>query len=80
MTKVSIRLTRALGTTEEDGVGALGGAEGKLIKGNAFAASLDDSSSGRFGEAKSSNSKLGNFQETGIISYGADNNGSLILL
>ena len=51
-----------------------------MIKGQAFTTSLDDSSSGGFGEAKSSDLEAREFQKTSIVSDGADNDGGLVFL
>lgn len=78
--EVSNGLASALGTTQKHGVGALGGAEGKLIQGDALTAGLDDSSSGGLGEAESSNGQSRNLQQTRIIGDSANDNGGLALL
>lgn len=80
VTEVSDGLTGVLGATKKDSVGALGGAQGKLIKGDAFTAGLDDSGSGSLGESKGSHSHGGNLQKTRIVSDGANNDGSLAFL
>lgn len=51
-----------------------------MIKGQAFTTSLDDSSSGSLGEAKSSDLKGWDFQQARIVSDSANNDGSLVLL
>jgi hypothetical protein len=73
-------LTGVLGTTEDDGVGTSGCTESKLIEGEDFTTSLQDASSGSLGETESSNGKLGDFQKTGVISDGTDNNNGLSFL
>lgn len=78
--EVSDGLTGSLGTTEEDGVGALGGAEGKLIQGDALTAGLDNSGTGSLGESKSSDGELRNLEKTRIVSDGTNNDGGLALL
>lgn len=80
VTEVGDRLTRGLGTTEKDGVGALGGAEGELIQGDALTAGLDNSGTGSLGESKSSDGELRDLEKTRIISDGTDNDGGLALL
>ena len=78
--EVSNGLTGVLGATEKDGVGALGGAEGKLIKGDALTAGLHDSGASSLGESEGSNGELGDLQKTRIVSDGTDNDGGLALL
>jgi hypothetical protein len=80
VTEVLDGLTRVLGAAEQHGVGALGGAKGKLIEGDALTASLDDSGAGSLGEAKGSDLQAGQLQLAGVVGDGTNNNGSLVLL
>jgi hypothetical protein len=80
VTEVLDGLTRVLGAAEQHGVGALGGAEGKLIEGDALTASLDDSGAGSLSEAKGSDLQAGQLQLAGVVGDGTNNNGSLVLL
>ena len=80
VTKVSVGFTIALSTSQQDGVRALGGAKGELIKSDAFTAGLDNSSSSRLSETKCGNCKKRDFQKTSVISHGSDNDGSLVIL
>lgn len=52
-------LAGVLGATEEDGVGASGGAESKLIDGEGLAAGSSDAGTGGGGEAESRDGELG---------------------
>jgi hypothetical protein len=79
-TEVLDGLTGVLGTAKDDGVGTSGGTESKLIEGEDFTASLQDASLGSLGETESSNGKLGNFQKTGVVSNGTNNNNGVSLL
>jgi hypothetical protein len=79
-TEVLDGLTGVLGTAKNDGVGTSGGTESKLIEGKNLTTSLQDASSSSLGETKSSNGELGDFQKTGVVSDGTDNNDSLSLL
>lgn len=60
-------LTGVLGTTEEDGVGTGGGAEGKLVESQALTASLGDSGTSSAGEAESGDGHLGNLEHAMFI-------------
>jgi hypothetical protein len=79
-TKVLDSLTSVLGTAKDDGVGTSGGTESKLIEGKNLTTSLQDASSSTLGETESSNRELGDFQKTGVISNGTNDNNSLSLL
>lgn len=57
-----------------------GSEENELVESEAFATSLDDSSSCGFGESESSDGQLGNFKESNVVSDGADNDGDSVLL
>ena len=50
-----------------------------MIESKAFTTSLDNSSSGRFGESKSSDGHLWDIHESNIIGDGGDGNDNLIL-
>jgi hypothetical protein len=62
-TKVLYGLTGVLGATEEEGVGAGGGTDGDLVNGEAFAASLLDTSAGGGGETEGRDGELGELYE-----------------
>lgn len=72
-------LTGVLGTAEEDGVGASGGAHGELIDGEALTASGKDASAGGCGEAESSDRQLGDGEETVVIGDSGDDDDGLAL-
>lgn len=73
-------LTGVLGTPEEEGVGASGGTDGKLVEGQALAASLDDPSTGSGSEPESGDGDLGGLKKTVVISDGTDNDEGLGLV
>jgi hypothetical protein len=79
-TEVLNRLTRVLGTTDEDSVGTSRSTEGQLIQSKDFTTSLQDTSLGSLGKVKSSNRELGEVQKTRIIGNGTNNNNSLTFL
>lgn len=64
--------TGVLGATEEEGIGSSRRSQGKLIDGESLPAGLDDAGTCSRGEAESSDGELGKFQETVIVSNGAD--------
>ena len=64
--------TGVLGATEEESVGSSGRSQSKLIDGESLAAGLDDAGTRSRSEAESSDGELGKFQETVIVSNGAD--------
>jgi len=70
--KMLDRLTGVLGATKEKGVGSSGRPQGKLIDGESLAAGLDDAGTRSRSEAESSDGELGEFQETVVVSNGAD--------
>jgi len=65
-------LTGVLGSTEEEGVGASGGAGGNLVDGEALTAGLLNAGASRGGEAESRNGELGGLEETVVVGDGAD--------
>lgn len=73
-------LTHALAASQEHGVGTLGGTQGKLIKGEALTAGLDDAGTGGLGEAEGGNLEGRDLQQTRIVSDGANNDCGLVLL
>lgn len=73
-------LTGVLGTAEEDGVGASGGAHGELIDGEALTTGGQDAGTGSCGETEGRNGELGNAQETVVVSDGANNDDGLARL
>lgn len=80
VTEMPDGLTGALGATEEDSVGALGGADGELVEGDALTTSCLDASTCALGEAKGCNSKGRNLQHTLIIRDTTNNYCSLSVL
>lgn len=58
--------------SEEDGVGAGGGAEGELVEGEALAAGGDDALTGRGGEFEGGDRELGDGRETLVVEDGTD--------
>jgi len=63
---------------EEDGVGASGLADGKLVEGDALTASLDDAGTGSSSEAECTDGHLGDLEHAGVVDDGADADGSLV--
>lgn len=74
------RLTRVLGTTEEEGVGASGLLERELVESEGLATSSEDARAGRGGEAEGSDVELGNLKEAVVVRDGADNDHGLLLI
>jgi hypothetical protein len=64
--------TGVLGATEKEGIGSSGRSQGKLIDSESLAAGLDDAGTRSRGEAEGSDGELGKFQETVVVSDGAD--------
>lgn len=79
-TEMFDRLTSVLGTAEEEGVGASGLLERKLVESERLATSSEDACAGRGGEAEGSDGELGNLEETVVVRDGADNDDSLALV
>lgn len=65
-------LAGVLGAAEEEGVGAGGRPEGKLIDGEGLAAGGQNAGTGRGGEAEGRDGELGDLEETDVVSDGAD--------
>lgn len=81
VTEVLERLTRVLGTAEEEGVAAGGRLERELIEGHGLAAGGDDAGAGSGREAEGRDVGLGGLEEAVVIGDGADNdNGALVVL
>lgn len=78
--EVTNGVTGVLSTTQQHGVGTLGGTQSQLIQSDALTTSLDDSSSGSLGESQSSNGQLRDLQQALIISDGTNNNSGLAIL
>jgi len=57
----------ALGTTEEDSIGALGGTKGELVEGDAFSSGSNNALASIFGEGKSAHGHLRAFKHTDIV-------------
>jgi len=77
-TKVAEGLAGSATATDEDGVGASGLADSELIKSDALTTSLQNASTGRVGEVKSTDGHLGNVEQTSIIADSGNNDGSLL--
>merc|ERR1719243_288486 len=75
--EVAVCLASLAGALEEDGVLALGGAEGKLVKGDALATGSDNTLAGTLGEAKSAHAQLGCLVSAVIVCDSTNNNGDL---
>jgi hypothetical protein len=73
-------LTSVLGTTEDQGVGASGGTEGKLVESDGLTAGSEDTGAGGGGESESGNGELGDRQETVVVGHGAHNYDDALLL
>lgn len=78
--KVLDSLTRVLGTTEKEGVGASGEAGGNLVDGEDLTASLLDAGTSRSSDAESGDGELGELQQAVVIGNGADNDNGLALV
>jgi len=79
LTEVSLAIT-ALGSTEEDSVGTLGGTEGELIKSKALSASGENALAGSGGETGGAYRHLGALKHTDIIGDLADDDSGLAFL
>lgn len=80
VTEVLLGLTNVLATTQQNGVGTLGGTQGKLIEGQALSASLDDARTSGLSETQGGNLQARDLQQARIVSDSADDNCSLVLL
>ena len=70
-----------LGSAEEDGVGALGCAEGELVEGEALTAGGEDALAGGLGEAEGADGHLGDVAEhADVVGDLANDDGDLALL
>lgn len=79
--KVLDGLAAILGPTEDQGVAARRGSEGKLIERHGLAAGGDDASAGGGGESQGSDGDLGEGQEAVVVGDGAnDDDGALLAL
>lgn len=72
-------LSRVLGTSEEEGVASSRSSKGQLIEGQDLSTSSDDARTGGSSNAEGRNAKLGDSQETVVISDGADNHDGLVV-
>lgn len=66
------RLTRVLGSTEEEGVGSGWEAGGDLVDGQGLTTSSLDARAGGGGESESSNGQLGELEQTDVVGDGAN--------
>jgi len=74
-------LSGVLGSSEEKGVASGWGSQGQLIDGQSLTTGSKDAGTGGGSEAESSNTDLGDLQETVVIGDGTNNdNCSLLLL
>ena len=78
--EVADRLAGVLGATKEHGVGSLGSAKSELVKGDVLATGLGDAGSDGVGESQSADRELRDLKQSGIISDGSNQHGSLGLL
>lgn len=65
--EVLVGLTGSLGATDEDDVGASGGAEGELVEGQALTAGSSDAGTGGSGEAEGADGELGALDHAGVV-------------
>jgi hypothetical protein len=72
-------LAGVLGATEDQGVAAGRGTQGKLVQGDGLAASGNDAGTGGGGEAQGSDVDLGEGQQAVVVGDGADNNNGALL-
>ena len=72
-------LTGVLGTTEDEGVGTSGSAEGELVEGDGLTAGSEDAGTGGGGEAEGSDGELGELEQAVVVGDGADNNDGALL-
>lgn len=73
-------LTGVLGTAEEEGVGASGFLEGKLVESESLASGSENARAGRSCEAEGSDVQLGDLEETVVVGDGANNDDGLLLV
>ena len=78
LTKVLLGLS-IFRASDQKSVGTGWSGHNQLIESEAFATSLNDSSSSRFGESKSSDGHLWDIHESSIVGDGSDGNNNLIL-
>ena len=75
------RLTCVLGSSKEQGVASSGGAESQLIQSQDFPSSSENASTSGGSEAESSNAELRDGKESVVVSNGAnDHNSALIII
>lgn len=78
-TEVLIDLSGVLGSSEKDGVAALGCSEGELVEGEALAAGSLDALAGGAGEAESGDAQLLlQVDQTDIVGDGADDDDGVL--
>ena len=70
----------ALGSPQENGVGAGGRAESKLVEGDALPAGSQDAGLGSLGEAQSANRQFRNLEQAYIVGDLGNNDGNLAVL
>lgn len=76
--EVSDSLSRVSGTSQDQSVLTLGSSSSKLVQSDGLTTSLQDLSLGTGGESKSSDSSLGELEDSVVISDSSDNNNSLV--
>jgi hypothetical protein len=79
-TEVLDGLTGVLRTTEQDGVLTSRSTESKLVKGQNFTTSVDDTGTSGLGDTEGGNGHLGDIEETDVVGDGTNNNGDLVLV
>jgi hypothetical protein len=77
-TEVTEDLAGMTGTLEENGGLTSGTLKGELVEGQNATTGLDDASTGSLGNAESAHVDLGDLQETGVVSDGANNDGNIL--
>ncbi len=71
-------LTSVLGATEQEGVASGRSTQSQLVQSQALATGGDDASSGRGGEAQSSDRDLGDLEKAVVVGDGADDDNDLV--
>lgn len=77
-TEVSDGLSSVSWTSDDQSVLTLWSSDSQLVQGDSLTTSLDDSSLGRGSESQSSDSGLGELQQSDVVGDGTNNNDSLI--
>lgn len=77
LAEVSLSSAGLGGSSEENGVGALGRSQSELVQSDALTSSLDDARSSSLGELQGADSHLGDLEQAGVVRNSSDDNGGL---